>query len=399
VQANEAMVPIPVSGGQFSVDLKIQNGVVQNYGYQNNQVPTLLSPVGTISLTNATAPHILPTGSYWNFPSGNEPTANRPVEITTNLTGQTTLNDGRIAKFSDSPSILYGLATPSSPIAVSSIGRIIGGLYSALSIPELPQNYAGTIAVQVQSGSLLVPTSAFSNPSNTVSKFEINSGTINSVFNDKGGLLGKTEIDYYDAMHQKFTKVWISKYRHLTFRPDLLRSDGSEKTPITRVTLLSPMGTTSMSLQHLSIMEYDPSRRTEDWSNFKKPTTVSAVASGTITLMNGTVVNVSNRLISFDLDKLTYSPFIYDESLTILITPSTTDLTLKQGQLYIDYPEMVTLPNIGELRIGELRNLNAIQSIPDPIQNSKSTPEATFTDVIASPLSSSRILPEVGAFR
>lgn len=403
--AGEPIVAIPVTGGQFSVDLKIQNGVIQNYSYQNNQLPTLLSPVGTISLTSAAIPNIVSFPKHW---SGDnlipEKTANVPVLVFTSGTGEAGLNDGRTAQFKNASIRLQGLATPSSPLFIASMGNLAGGMLSALVPPPLPQNYDGTIAVQIQAGNVAIPSSLLSNPSSTVTRFNISSGKISSTTNSS-------------VFEPKENWVQVDKTRLYTspLFDQTLSFDPNQTDSISQMTLLSPMGTTSLSIKNLTFSGYynsDPYSQT-----YSPPSeTVTAVANGTVLLTDGKVVQVKDRLIWFEPGIINYVtiPVPGDIQRTTLI-----GVNLNQGSLYINTPNVdipksvvepristdilpiasTTIPNLSIASDTQIRIEPVPQTQPISSELQQSPRGMVSRDVLASPLSTSRIMSEIGADR
>jgi hypothetical protein len=397
--AGEPIVAIPVTGGQFTVDLKIQNGVVQNYGYQNNQIPTLLSPVGTISLTSAAAPNIVSFQKYWVNDQSliPEPTSNVPVAVFTSATGQAGLNDGRIAQFKDAAVRLQGLATASSPLFIASMGNLAGGLNSALVPPPLPQNYDGTIAVQIQAGNIAIPSSLFSNPSNAVNRFDISSAKISS----------KTNSSVFESKED-----WVKIDRKRLYTSPLFDQtfsfEANQVGSISQITLLSPMGTTSLNIKNLTFSGYyrDP------YSQIYNPPseTVTAVANGTVLLTDGKVVQVKDRLIWFEPQVLGYVtiPVPNDIMRTTLV-----GINLNQGRLYIDNPTNILepiistdIPPIATSNLSEFSISSQTRILTEPVAQTQlessnlQPPSMTMNStILASPLSSSRIFPEVGISR
>ncbi len=379
-QANEAMMAIPVSGGQFTMDLKIQNSQVQQYGYQNNQLPTLLTPVGTINLTNASIPAIGAVNSdylnYWG--SRNEKgessiavppstTTNEPVNVGLNVSGRAGLNDGRTADFNNAPAVLRATATASSPlspmqllsIAPGAVGANTASQFGMVSLPPLPQSYQGTIDVKVQSGHFLVPAAALSNPSNTVTAFNVNALKTNSL------PIGQSDFFGDDNQHQL-----------LTFGNQSFTTGAGQDGQPSQLTMLSPMGTTALTLTHLAVTGYRP----QTWELFdsSKPGTVTAVANGTVTLSDGKVVNVTDRLMTFGLNGS-----ITPTSETVMGGPYAFKLDLNQGSVYIDSAPAAKTVSLS----------------PDGTRGPGSSANTIVNDLMSSPLSSSRILPQIGAFR
>jgi hypothetical protein len=381
-QANEAMMAIPVSGGQFTMDLKIQNRQVQQYGYQNNQLPTLLTPVGTINLTQASTPAIGTANSdylsYWG--SRNEKgessiavppstTTHEPVNVGMNISGRAGLNDGRTAAFNNAPAVLRATATASAPlspmqllsIAPGAVGANTASQFNMVSLPPLPQSYQGTIDVKVQSGHFLVPAAALSNPSNTVTAFNVNALKTNS--------LPIAQSDFFGADNE---------HQLLTFGNQVFTTGSAQEGRPSQVTMLSPMGTTSLQLTHLAVTGYRP----QVWELFdsSKPGTVTAVANGSVTLTDGKVVKVTDRLMTFALNGS-----ITPTSEVVMGGPYAFKLDLTQGSVYID-----TTP------VSKTFSLLSAYGTTDGARSSSNT---AMNDVMSSPLSSSRIMPEVGAFR
>ena len=392
--AGEPIVAIPVTGGQFTVDLKIQNGVVQNYGYQNNQLPTLLTPVGTISLTSASAPNIVSSRQYWAYGDRSvpEPTSNVPVSILTYGTGSAGLNDGRMARFKDAYIPLQGFATASSPLSIASMGNLAGRLLNAATFPpSLPQNYDGTIAVQIQSGTIAIPSSSFSNPSNAVTRFDISSGKITSKINSR---LDQLSLSSFDQI--------------LSFDPNQVDSMG-------QIALLSPMGTTSLNIKNLRFSNYYKNN-TYDGTYASPPETVTAVTNGTVLLTNGKVVQVKDRLIWFEPEIIKYD---YVRDPDELMGLRLVGVNLKQGSLYIDTPDIDTPTNILESKVSndippiDSRNISDLRIASDTQVRIEAATQTQLTgsglqqspremvnsDVLASPLSTSRILSKIGVGR
>jgi hypothetical protein len=414
-QANEAMVAIPVTGGQFTLDVKIQSGTVANYGYQNNQLPTLLTPIGTVSLTNATPARLSNLNPYWgsyNLIDGKivpvtvpTTTINEPFSIDLNITGQAGLNDGRNAQFTEAPTSLRGFATASSPISPLSIRKLNPGSgISTLPTAPLPENYQGTIAVQIQSGQFLVPSSAFSKSSDTVTPFNLSSGSLKTVGAERWETLGTRIVEYPETVAAiptgsgKMDQLNVGKYNLATFDNETFVPSTTQSPLLSQVNLLSPMGTTSLSLRYLAVSSYTTQGTTSEgqWMNRDLPRSVSAVASGTVMLTNGQVVTVNDRLITFNLGT------VEDPTLGVNIAgfgKRSSDINLAQGLLYIDSPSTSSPAKMMTSSSTQQQMPSVLNStIAEPVRPLSLTPNIS-RDVLNSPLSTSRIFPEVNALR
>jgi hypothetical protein len=413
----EMLVPIPISGGQFSVEVKIQDGFLHNYGYQNQQLPTLLTPVGTISLTNATVPRLVPRLSAPNLTPINP---NTPTSARLDLTGSTALNDGRRAAFNGAPAILHGITNFSSPFPLNSL-EYLKPLTSANAQPMpienygpgLPQDYAGVIAFQVHAGHFLVPSSALSSPSNSLTQLGISSGQIQVVGRSRGArALG----DYSSVENVHFDSYF--DYALETFVKTTLSGGAAADLtiPSKQVTLLSPMGTTALSLTYLA-RSVDQRQSTVvekmEGRSYKPNNEISsAVANGTVTLNDGSVVQVTDQLMTFQgrtSRVVPFGPMI--DSMFALKYEYTIDVT--QGSLYINAPKAVNIPqnlNLLPIAADPLAQLatttTTSQAFPETVEQIKLNTElnppselSTTRAVLESPLSSSRILPEMGSFR
>jgi hypothetical protein len=426
--AGEPIVAIPVTGGQFTVDMKIQDNIVQNYGYKNNQIPTLLSPVGTISLTSATTPHIVSLDK--NQTMGNyamlEPSKDISVSVLTTLTGRAGLNDGRNAQFENAPANFRGLATASSPISTANLFYLTkDSIHYSPIMPAagpLPE-YQGSIDIKIQSGHIMVPNSAFSTAQTTTTRFDVNSGTIYRTDRYATSQQLGTKLISYPDIYGTMRQFNISRYGMLVFPGEIFSSDPSQVTATSRVSVLSPMGTTSLSLTNLAVLNSINPLPGADGSmrDLNSSKTVSAVANGTVMLANGRVVNVVDRLMTFDLGTIENPPLSEDGSLSGMFAEKRPmEINLKQGSVYIDTPAPlpvissnpsepkeltevppIAIPNLSEFGISSETRITTEPVAQTQLESPNLQPSSMTMNgaILSSPLSSSRIFPEVGISR
>jgi hypothetical protein len=435
------IVGVPVTGGQFSVDLNVQNGVVQNYSYTNNQLPTLLTPVGTINLTGATLPIL-----GWQDNRSSEmikaklnPIAGinldnspKPITASMQVTGSTQLNDGRSATLTNTRALLYGTATASSPFPIESIGTATkldallhasvytGGPISDAGEPTykaLPNTYQGAIQMNIQQGAVMVPQQSFSAAQNSEARLSIVWGEHLLENQDTIIVRGQYDgdIEYLGHRALPSTLVLNSQDQTITASPD------------SEMKLFSLDGTMSLTINH---------RVTTLWGSFsglapvagyyfgrhKEGLIWTGVVNGHVTLANAQKVKVQDRLITF------YDARTYDNSQREFIWG------IVGGDLYVDPNAIVPPPKPipisptepTPISIAALSNsttpsnptapsnLEPQQSILTdttianqlrnntaqlPILRPTSSSQNTIADIAASPLSSSRIFPDMGALR
>ncbi len=154
-------IAIPISNGSFAL-----RGTGGGTEYVNPAAPmTLLSPAGTINITNVP----LPSGAV-----APTITTNTPVGMYfDNVGGSTSLNDGRTANFT------------AGYLKLQALGTVAG----AASAPMLPTDPGVVVNYAVQFGSLAVPQTNFSPAPASAASIPISSGafTINVPTNGQAG--------------------------------------------------------------------------------------------------------------------------------------------------------------------------------------------------------------------
>jgi hypothetical protein len=416
------MVSIPVTGGQFSVDLNIQNGQVQSYRYTNNQLPTLLTPVGTINLQAATVPAISPydTQPIEAFFQGDttvKPEALRlgrdPKQVVTamQVTGSSQLNDGRSANFENTNAFLAGSAVASSPYPIESIGTATdpdrAHVRTSLMYQPLPRTYQGTIQVTVQSGGVMVPKSSFSAAAPTEKQLALASGSFQ--FGNNQRFIGNV------ANRPSGTQPIVSESMGMNVEDTfLINADGGQ------MTLISPDGEMRLTMKNTTYLLYggiEPELTAYDGTKYIGLPWTGTV-SGTVTLSDGQQLKVQDRLMSFYM-RILFNPEtntarneifggeFYADSTAIIPPIPTKPTPIAPPALPEPTPiiEAVPLPTpekqpsiLADTTVVNQAPANAppppIVTRPQPLANSRQV-----MDIMASPLSSSRIFPDMGALR
>jgi hypothetical protein len=410
-------ISVPVTGGNFSVDLNIQNGVVQNYGYTNNQLPTFLTPVGTINITGATLPNLgwadtRTTNEIMN-PSGSNASSNPIAGVNLNnnstssvtavlqITGSTQLNDGRSATFTNTNAFLFGSATASSPFPIESIGTATDPnvvpnndpvFYPASVFRPLPNTYQGTIQMTIQTGSVMVPQSAFSNASQSETRLAIASGDVQYMLYS-----GSKQLQ---SRSSSGTQVWPEIFTFNLADQQLTNGVGEQ------LALSSPDGEMNLTIRNISQVIYPAGTPLITMNDGTKRLgyIMTGITNGNVTLTNGQRFNINDRLISFYTTD-------YNEERRVTI--------IGGGELFVDStaiipplapnpiaateatsPIATTTASTPDPQLSILTDTtiaNQAQTKP-PIAPSLPNPQ-TVRAILDSPLSSSRIFPDMGAFR
>jgi hypothetical protein len=414
-QDTPPMTIIPITGGQFNVDLNIQNAQVQNYSYTNNQLPTLLTPVGTIGLTSAKVPSILmwqspgsrldqPTEVYENGKFGSEP---QFVSTWLQANGNIQLNDGRYAKFQDSDVFLLGRATASSPISAKQLANATGlGAFEENS--TLPDAYQGTINVNIYQGGLLVPQTAFSSASSDQSRLGIQAGKIEFDNNrarfpaaSRQILLGTPEPPSINVEAASLMIYDVPEFGGINSKS---------------IKLSSPEAELDLQFSNLNRIIYPPSVASlvqKYDGSMVRGETLTVTANGTVNLSGGQVVAVKNRLVTLNVgyqynsvtqqfDTVVFGGNVYIDpvpSKQIVAIESTSNqqiVPITEPEAKIESEAKVATILTDTSIVDQVQNLTQLQ-IARPISNLPS--QNTIADIMASPLSSSRIFPDMGALR